>query len=36
LCSRFFRTKDGQNRYSTEIEVDDVVFLGNLDVARSA
>jgi single-strand DNA-binding protein len=36
LCSRFFRSKDGQNRYSTEIEVDDVVFLGNLDVARSA
>lgn len=36
LCSRFFRSKDGQNRYSTEIEVDDVVFLGNVDHAKSA
>jgi single-strand DNA-binding protein len=36
LCSRFFRSKDGQNRYSTEIEVDDVVFLGNVDHAQSA
>lgn len=36
LMSRFFKTKDGQSRYSTEIEVDDVVFLGHGNIAQSA
>jgi single-strand DNA-binding protein len=36
LLSRFFKTKDGQSRYSTEIEVDDVVFLGHGNMAQSA
>lgn len=36
LLSRFFKTKDGQSRYSTEIEVDDVVFLGHGNIAQSA
>ncbi len=36
LLSRFFKTKDGQNRYSTEIEVEDVVFLGHGNIARIA
>lgn len=36
LLSRFFKTKDGQNRYSTEIEVDDVVFLGHGNIAQRA
>ena len=36
LLSRFFKTKEGQSRYSTEIEVDDVVFLGHGNIAQSA
>jgi single-strand DNA-binding protein len=36
LLSRFFKTKDGQSRYSTEIEVEDVVFLGHGNVAQRA
>jgi len=36
LCSRFFKTKDGQSRYSTEIEAHDLVFLGQNPLAQTA
>lgn len=40
LCSRFFRTKDGQNRYANEVQVSDIVFLNKNqqfgDLAQSA
>jgi single-strand DNA-binding protein len=40
LCSRFYRTKDGQNRYANEVELSDIVFLNRNeqfdDLAKSA
>jgi single-strand DNA-binding protein len=36
LSSRFFRTKDGQSRFSTEIDVNDLVFLGHGNLSQSA